>query len=118
MDRRKNPEIVGDNKMMIKKTRRKLTNAKGETLGEVLVASLLAGIALLSLSSMIMVSHRIIDRSSNVVKAFYEEINEIERQSLQAKNGIVTIRSKDSTQVNIDVQVYKTEENGLAIYKR
>lgn len=118
MDRRKNPKVVGGKKTMMKKIRQKLKNSQGETLGEVLVAALLAGIALLSLSSMIMASHKIIDRSSNIVKAFYEEINDLERQSLQPKNGIVTIRSKDNTQVNINVDVYKTSENGLAIYKR
>lgn len=106
---------------MMKKIRQKLKSSKAETLGEVLVASLLAGIALLSLSSMIMASHRIIDSSSNLVKTFYEEKNQLEKQSVQPEAGNVTIRKKDNTEINteinIDVEVYKTNENGLALYK-
>lgn len=102
----------------MEKIRQKLKSSRGETLGEVLVASLLAGIGLLSLSSMIMTSHRIIDRSSNLVKVFYEEVNELEKQSLESKSGMVTIKSKDNSDVNINVDIYKTKENGLALYKR
>ena len=102
----------------MKRIRQKLKNSKGETLVEALVASLLAGIALLALSSMIMTSHRMIDKSNDTVKAFYEEINQIEKRSLNPKNGIVTIRSSDNTQIQINVKVYKTDKSGLAVYTK
>ena len=102
----------------MKRIRQKLGNSKGETLPEALVASLLAGIALLALSSMIMVSHQMIDRSNDTIKAFYEEANQIEKQSIPPKEGIVTIVSSDKTQAQINVKVYKTDETNLAIYTK
>lgn len=100
----------------MKRIRQKLKNSQGETLAEALIASLLAGIALLALSSMIMASHRMMDRSNNTVKAFYEEINQIEEQAIHPKNGTVTIMSSDKTQTKLNVEIYKTDESGLAIY--
>ena len=100
----------------MKRIRQKLKNSQGETLAEALIASLLAGIALLALSSMIMASHRMMDRSNNTVKAFYEEINQIEEQAIHPKNGTVTIMSSDKTQTKLNVKIYKTDESGLAIY--
>lgn len=101
----------------MERIKQKLGDSKGETLAEVLVASLLAGIALLALSSMIMVSHQMIDRSDETVKAFYEEINQIEKLSISPKGGIVTV-SSDKRQAQIDVKVYKTDESNLAIYTK
>lgn len=97
------------------KLRKKLGDSKGETLAEALVASLLAGIALLFLASMIMVSHRMIDRSSNGVTAFYEDANQIENQTVEPKDGHVTLISSDHTQTQINVKIYKTD-SGLAVY--
>lgn len=97
------------------KLRKKLIESKGETLAETLVASLLAGIAMLFLASMILVSHRMIDRSSNAVKDFYEDANQIENQAMDPTNGQVTIISSDNTQTQIDVKIYKSD-NGLVVY--
>lgn len=103
---------------MMKKIGKRLINSQGETLGEVLVASLLGGIALLTLSSMIMASHKIMDRSNNTVKAFYEEINQLERQSIEPKSGTITIKSDDNMEAHINVKIYKTNKNGLAVYSK
>lgn len=100
----------------MKRIRQKLKNSKGETLAEALVASLLAGMALLALASMIMVSHGMMDRSNKAVKAFYEEVNQIEKQLIHPKSGTVTIISSGKTQTQIDVKVYKTDESNLAVY--
>lgn len=97
---------------------KKLKESKGETLAEAMVASLLAGIALLILSTMIMVSHRMIDNSSNAVKEFYEGANKIESKSGQFEQGTVTIIGSDHTKTGIDVKIYKAEESGLAVYTK
>lgn len=102
----------------MKRIRQKLGGSKGETLPEALIASLLAGTALLALSSMIMVSHQMIDRSNNTMKAFYEEVNQIEKQLVSPKNGVVTIMSLDNMQAQIDVKIYKTDESHLAAYTK
>lgn len=102
----------------MKGIRQKLKGNKGETLAEAMVASLLAGIALLVLSTMIMVSHRMIDNSSNAVKEFYEGANEIERESGAFENGTVTITGSDHKKTQIEVKIYKTEESGLAVYTK
>lgn len=102
----------------MKGIRQKLKENKGETLAEAMVASLFAGIALLALSTMIMVSHRMIDSSSNAVKEFYEDANDIERLSGEFEQGTVTIIGSDHTTSRIDVKIYKTEESGLAVYTK
>lgn len=98
------------------KIEQKLKSFKGETIAEALMASLLGGIGLLILATMIRVSHRMIDNSNSIVNAFYEEVNLLENQSIVSKDGTVTITDLNNTKAEIHVRIYKTNENGLVMY--
>ena len=98
--------------------RKKIENSKGETLAEALVASLLAGIALLALSSMIMTSHRMMDQSQQTVQQLYEDMNSIENRTISPQSGNVIISGKDNMQTHISVDIYKASNSGLASYAR
>lgn len=103
----------------MKKLNEKLKSVKGETLLEVLLSSFLGGIALLILASMITVSHRLIDQSSDAVGEFYEEVNEIEKQTAPFKNGTITIKSSKTLEETIvNVKIYKLSNNGLTAYTK
>lgn len=93
----------------------KLKDLKGETMAEALVASFLAGIGLLILATMIQVSHRIIDRSNEVIDTFYKEINELEKQTMQSKWGTVKIIAPGGNK-DIDVRVYEGKTSGITMY--
>ena len=96
--------------------RKKIENSKGETLAEALVASLLAGIALLALASMIMASHRMMDQSQKAVQQIYEDMNAIESRTISPQSGNVTITGQDTMQTKISVDIYKASNSGLASY--
>lgn len=98
------------------KVGQKLKSFKGETIAEALMASLLGGIGLLILATMIRVSHRMIDNSNSIVNGFYEEVNLLENQSIVPKDGMVTIIDLNNTKAEIHVKVYKTNKSELAMY--
>ncbi|WP_066719376.1 hypothetical protein [Clostridium sp. Marseille-P299] len=98
----------------------KVKDVRGETLAEALLASLLAGIALLILASMIMVSHRMIDKSSETIEAFYGDINNIEKQEGPCNEGTVVIKSKNTPEkeIKIEVKIFKITDGSLAAYTK
>lgn len=98
----------------------KLKDVRGETLAEALLASLLAGIALLILASMIMASHRMIDKSSDTIEKFYDDINKIEKQEEPYKEGTVVIKSENNPEkeINIRVRIFKITDGSLAAYTK
>nr|WP_307990995.1 hypothetical protein [uncultured Niameybacter sp.] len=98
------------------KVGQKLKSLKGETIAEALMASLLGGIGLLILATMIRVSHGMIDNSNDIINVFYEEVNLLEKQSIVPKEGTVTITDLNNTKAEIHVKVYKTNKNELAMY--
>lgn len=100
----------------MKKIQETLKETKGETLVEVLVASLLSGMALMTLFFMIQVSHHLIDKGNRVVQTNYDNFNQIEKQEMKPEVGTITIKDSDQMQVEIEVSVYKTKDGKLAVY--
>lgn len=96
--------------------RKKINNSGGETLIEVLVASLVAGVALLGLATMIMVSHKMMDTSGKNGDVYYEDINAIELRTAPKSSAIVTIIDNEHGNTQIHVDLYKTDDNLLAVY--
>ena len=61
----------------MKKIQEILKETKGETLVEVLVGSLLSGMALMTLFFMIQVSHHLIEKGNRSVQASYDAFNQM-----------------------------------------
>ncbi len=96
----------------INKIREKLENSKGETLVEVLVATLIAAIAMLGLATMINASKNIMDTSAKAIDDFYSHVNKVEREDASVKSpekGTITITGEFGT-INIDVNMYISED--------
>ena len=100
----------------MKKIQEILKETKGETLVEVLVASLLSGMALMTLFFMIQVSHHLIEKGNRVVETSYNNFNQIEKQEMEPEAGTITIKGSNQMQVEIEVSVYKTKDGKLAVY--
>lgn len=96
--------------------RRKMNDSSGETLAEVLVASLVAGAALLGLATMIMVSHKMMDTSGSDRSTYYEHVNGIELRAMPKSSAVVTIKDNEYGNTEITVDLYKSEDNLLAVY--
>lgn len=94
----------------------KLRCSKGETLVEVLLGSLIAGIALVGFFTMLMASNRMMERSDDSIKAYYEDMNAIEQQALSPNRGLITITDEEHRVIQIEVNIYQTEDNPLAAY--
>ena len=102
----------------MKKIQEILKETKGETLVEVLVASLLSGMALMTLFFMIQVSHHLIEKGNRSVQASYDAFNQIEKQEMAPEAGTIRIKDSNLMQVEIEVSVYKTKDGKLAVYAK
>ncbi len=90
---------------MIKQVKQKLKSDAGESLGEVLIALLIAALALTMLASVISTSARMISQSKEKLEKYYaanEELNTRERNSSKnltttgtGKKVTVTVKSGD-----------------------
>ena len=78
----------------------KLRSRRGESIAEVLVATLISAVALVLLASMIASSTNLIQRSENKLEAYYAQNNELAVQdgsSESAAGGKVTVSSGATT---------------------
>ncbi len=81
----------------MKKIRAKLKSRKGDSIAEVLVALLIAGVALVLLASMITSSTNIISRSRERMETYYADNNALAAQSGGGGEATVTVKNGDST---------------------
>lgn len=75
---------------------RKIGNRSGETIGETLVALLIASLALVMLAGAIATSSGIITRSSNTINEYYDTNESVVMMS-GAQNGVVTLNGSATT---------------------
>lgn len=108
-------ERLSDSKV-IHRIRRKIKDSSGETLAEVLVASLVAGIAMLGLATMIMASQKMMNTSGMDSSTYYEQVNRIELRTAPKASAVVTIKDNEYGDTHIHVDLYKSEDNVLAVY--
>ena len=95
----------------MKKMLRKLKSKAGETIGETLVALLIASFALLMLAGAISTSTGIITRSSDKIDNYFEKANSSLVEMKDAASGNVVIKEKTgSVRMNVPV-TYGTNDD-------
>lgn len=88
----------------MKKLLKKIKNRSGETIGETLVALLIASLALIMLAAAISTSTGIITKSSKKIDAYFEDSNDKLVKMTDTRSGNV-ILSEEGSMVQIPVQV-------------
>lgn len=78
--------------MSLKELQKKLKNQSGETIGETLVALLIASLALVMLASMIQTTVNVVKKSETMMTQYYEAESEMET----ASSGSATISITDA----------------------
>ena len=108
----------------MKKLRRKLKSARGETLTEVLVAVLVAALALVMLAGMISASSNMVQNSRTTMGKYLEKENQLELQNgseagsgsvevtLQEGTSDKVIRLTDGSGDSVAVKYYENQEIG------
>lgn len=98
--------------------REKLKNRRGETLVEVLIAILVAGISLAILASMIATSMSINTRAREMDDALYGALSDAETHAFTAGDAAITIRvTGGPTAVTLSgVRVYSPPGQDLTVY--
>ena len=111
-------------KRLILKIRTKLRSPRGETLGEVLVALLVAALAITMLAGAIGVSTRLVQKSKVVMNDYYLSNNDLSGGSGTSSNGSVSFGStklvasiKDSTRVPVKITTNVQYESVVSYHK-
>lgn len=94
-----------------------LRNTNGETLVEVLLSSLIAGLAIFSLFTMVMTSQKIMEKSQASIEKMYETMNQLEERIGDSKNGTVLIDRMNEENITIPVTIYEGKDR-LAVYHK
>ena len=82
---------------------RKLRSSRGESIGEVLIAVLIAALALLMLAEMIASSTRLITQSKAKMSAYYDANNALTEQAGDGTlTGSVTLADESNTAVKLE----------------
>lgn len=95
----------------------KLKSTAGETITEVLVASLVAVMGVLLYATMVMSSFNIINRAEERMKSFYEAESQLAEQNGEKVLAKVSIEGGSFTGISekdqvVDVDLYQVENGG------
>lgn len=112
------------NKIARRTLRDIVRSQRGETITEVLVSMVIAGLALLMLATVIATSSSIVRNSRAAMESYYDTTNKLESYSETGKTGTITpsvplaIGSTGSAVNSISVQVYVEVDgsNTIATY--
>ncbi len=99
-------------KKLLKQARTKLAGQGGESIGEVLIATLISAVALTMLASMLITSSRIISQSREKLEKYYQGNNAlVQQQSADAQSKAIIDNGNeiDGDDYSIDVY-YKTNK--------
>ncbi len=106
-------------KKLLKQARTKLTGQGGESIGEVLIATLISAVALTMLASMLITSSRLISQSREKLESYYQKNNAlVMQQSTDTHTGTVIIdkgsdaSTDDYYSVSVSYKTNKMDENG------
>jgi Tfp pilus assembly protein PilV len=104
MDRLKGEEGERVNKLR-KGIRRKLKGTAGESLAEVLISLLIAALALTMLASVISTSARLITRSKETMKSYYDGNDAVSKQQIATSTPMYTftIMKNGSTTISYNL---------------
>ena len=100
---------------------KKLKNKSGETITEVLVASLLVALAVVLFAMMVSASFRIIDTSERAMKDFYKAESDFEMSVNQSGGEPGTFKGNNNLAyegdlTSVSIKIYSIE--GIAAYKK
>ena len=76
---------------MVRRIKNRLRSKRGESLAEVLIATLLSAVAMVMLSSMIFTSNRIVTHSKEVTQKYVTENNRIVEKKGTYREGSVSV---------------------------
>ena len=83
---------------------KKIKNQSGESISEVLVASLIVSLAFIMVLSLIMASQKMIQKTDDMMKKYYDDRNAFEARSATSSTGSIQVTSTDA------VGAYITQE--------
>lgn len=100
--------------MLITLIRNKLSKDKGESLAEVLIAVLIISVGLVLLSSLVIASSKLVDKSQTRMSSVYNAVNTLEesRDNPAATTEIDIVSEKlgaGSMMIVSNVKIYKAE---------
>ena len=78
---------------MVRRIKNRLRSKRGESLAEVLIATLLSAVAMVMLSSMIFTSNRIVTHSKEVTQKYVTENNRIVEKKGTYREGSVSVKN-------------------------
>lgn len=108
----------------MKQIKNKLTSSKGESIAEVMVASLIAALALLLLATMIMSSTHLVQKSEKTMDDYYNQISNLDSGQANHSDSNVTIKRTYEDKVthitvpDITVAVQKYSDSEYFAYSR
>lgn len=88
---------------------RKLKSQNGESIGEVLVATLIVALGSVMFASMVSTSERLIQRSDSAYKEYLEDYNSIEENPLDPKKGTAASVKITSEDGSVGIQLNASE---------
>ena len=83
---------------------KKIKSQSGESISEVLVASLIVSLAFIMVLSLIMASQKIIQKTDDMMKNYYKDRNDFEAGLAISSTGVIQVTSTDA------VGAYITQE--------
>ena len=75
---------------------KKIKSQSGESISEVLVASLIVSLAFIMVLSLIMASQKILQKTDNMMKNYYDDRNDFEAGLATSSTGIIQVTSTDA----------------------
>lgn len=100
----------------MKKRNLKILNHHGETIGEMLVSSLIIALAMVMLITMVNISARLVKKSDDTRDKLFSNINDEEADVSEPKNAKLEITGSDNTKkLNVKGSTNSNNSNGFDI---
>ena len=90
---------------MKKAVMRKLKSNSGESISEVLIASLVVSLAFVMVVSMVTSSQKIIKKTDDAMDNYYEQRNAYEKGTAETSHAVVIVTNTDGTAISQNVNV-------------
>lgn len=103
---------------------KKLKSCSGESISEVLVASLVVSLAFVMVLSLIMASQKIINKTDAMIKDYYTQRNLFEAREVDSSTGVITISnpagqgSRMTGDINVTVQSKDINDENYVSYEK
>lgn len=99
----------------MKKRNLKILNHHGETIGEMLVSSLIIALAMVMLITMVNISARLVKKSDDTRDKLFSNINDEEADVSKPQNAKLEITSDNTKKLNVKGSTNSNNSNGFDI---